>query len=98
MELKGECKTNWQIICEIATAMGCEMSHKNTEDHNGTPYLYEGNKFSTPNDKGQLFACNWRPPKEPPVEEYPLRLSTVGEIGHYSAIGECCRNMSFKYQ
>jgi formate dehydrogenase major subunit len=55
-----------------------------TEKHNGTPYLYEGNKFTTPSGKGQLFACEWRAPGELPDDEYPLSLSTVREVGHYS--------------
>ncbi len=118
VEPKGEAKPDWQIICEIATAMGYPMSYKNTEeiwdemrslcpsfagasykhieelgsiqwtcpteDHPGTPYLYEGNKFSTPSGKGKLFAAEWRAPGELPDEEYPLSLSTVREVGHYS--------------
>jgi formate dehydrogenase major subunit len=58
-------------------------------DHPGTPYLYAGNKFDTPSGKGFLFASEWRPPLERPDEEYPLVLSTVREVGHYS-----CRTMT----
>jgi formate dehydrogenase major subunit len=32
-----------------------------------------------------LFATEWRPPLEQPDDEYPLVLSTVREVGHYSA-------------
>lgn len=56
-----------------------------TEDHPGTPYLYAGNKFSRPGGKGLLFAAEWRPPLEQPDSDYPLILSTVREVGHYSA-------------
>ena len=118
IEPKGDVKPDWQIICEVATAMGYPMSYKNTEEiwdemrslcpsfagasykkldelgsiqwpcpteeHTGTPYLYEGNEFTTPSGKGQLFASEWRPPMELPDEEYPLSLSTVREVGHYS--------------
>ena len=56
-----------------------------SEDHPGTPYLYKDNKFNTPNGKGRLFAAEWRPPLEQPDSEYPLVLSTVREVGHYSA-------------
>jgi len=56
-----------------------------TLDHPGTPYLYAGNKFATPSGKGQLFAAEWRPPLETTDEEYPLVLSTVREVGHYSS-------------
>lgn len=118
VEPKGDVKPDWQIICEVATAMGYPMSYNNTEEiwdemrslcpnfagasyemlekygsiqwpcptegHKGTPYLYEGNIFSTPSKKGILFAADWRPPKELEDEEYPLSLSTVREVGHYS--------------
>lgn len=52
--------------------------------HPGTPYLYKGFLFDTPNRKGKLFAAEWRSPKELPDAEYPLILSTVREVGHYS--------------
>lgn len=55
-----------------------------TEDHPGTTYLYKNNQFDTPSRKGILFACEWRPPQEQPDAEYPLVLSTVREVGHYS--------------
>ncbi|MBW6411542.1 formate dehydrogenase subunit alpha [Clostridium weizhouense] len=118
VEPKGNVKTDWEIICDIATAMGYEMSYKNTEEiwdemrslcpdfagasykkldelggvqwpcpneqHKGTKYLYSGNKFSTDNGKGKLFACEWRQPMEVPDKDYPLSLSTVREVGHYS--------------
>ena len=55
-----------------------------TEDHQGTSYLYKDNKFNTPSGKGNLFAAEWRPPMELTDDEYPLCLSTVREVGHYS--------------
>lgn len=118
VEPKGDVKTDWEIICEVSTAMGYPMKYENTkeiwdemrglcpkfagasyekmeeqgmvrwpcptEDHLGTQFLYEGNKFSTENEKGRLFACEWRPPMEKIDDEYPLVLSTVREVGHYS--------------
>lgn len=60
-----------------------------TEDHPGTPFLFEGNKFSTPSGKGQFIAAEWRAPLEQPDAQYPLVLSTVREVGHYS-----CRSMT----
>lgn len=114
----GEAKPDWEIICEIGTAMGYPMHYNNTkeiwdemislsprfagatyermeklggiiwpcpsEDHPGTPYLYENNIFSTPSQKGILFATEWRPTQESPDNEYPLSLCTVREVGHYS--------------
>lgn len=52
--------------------------------HKGTPYLYEGNKFTTPTGKAQLVSAEWRAPGEKLDKEYPLVLSTVREVGHYS--------------
>ncbi|WP_447873359.1 formate dehydrogenase subunit alpha [Serratia fonticola] len=60
-----------------------------TLDSQGTPYLYQGNQFTTPSGKGQLFATAWRAPAETPDENYPLVLCTVREVGHYS-----CRSMT----
>lgn len=59
------------------------------EAHPGTPYLYEGNRFSRPSGKGLLFACDWQPPAEATDEAWPLVLCTVREVGHYS-----CRSMT----
>ena len=55
----------------------------------GMSYLFEGNQFSTDNGKGHLFATEWRAPLEQPCSDYPLVLSTVREVGHYS-----CRSMT----
>ncbi|SHF22522.1 formate dehydrogenase alpha subunit [Vibrio gazogenes DSM 21264] len=60
-----------------------------TEDHPGTSFLFEGNKFATPSGKGKFIGAPWRPPLEQTDAEYPLVLSTVREIGHYS-----CRSMT----
>ncbi|WP_333499636.1 formate dehydrogenase subunit alpha [Kluyvera sp. CHPC 1.2972] len=60
-----------------------------TLDHPGTPYLYEGNQFATPDGKGHLFAAPWRAPAETPDADFPLVLCTVREVGHYS-----CRSMT----
>lgn len=54
------------------------------KEDKGTMYLYEGEKFSTQNGKGNLFATKWRPPMELEDEEYPFSLCTVREVGHYS--------------
>lgn len=65
-------------------------------DDKGTKYLYKGEKFSTPNGKGNLFAAKWRPPFELEDEEYPLSLCTVREVGHYSVrtMSGNCRMLS----
>lgn len=56
-----------------------------TVEHPGTSYLFKGNVFQTPSMKGNFFAAEWRPPVEQPDAEYPLVLSTVREVGHYSS-------------
>lgn len=60
-----------------------------TLDHPGTPDLFLGGKFTTPSGKAQLLSCDWVPPTEPVDDEYPLVLTTVREVGHYS-----CRSMT----
>lgn len=54
----------------------------------GTSFLYDG-KFDRPNGLGQFFTCDWAPPIDKVTEEYPMVLSTVREVGHYS-----CRSMT----
>lgn len=120
IEPTGDLKTDWQIICEVSTAMGYPMSYENTEEiwnevidlcpsfkgatyekieklngvqwpcrdkdiaDKGTPYLHKDGKFARPNGKGLFFGTDWRSPKELENEEYPMSLSTVREVGHYS--------------
>lgn len=55
----------------------------------GTQYLYKNQIFDRPNGKAEFFACDWEPPMEETSEEFPLVLSTVREVGHYS-----CRSMT----
>ena len=59
------------------------------EHDQGTQYLYKGQIFDRPNGKAEFFACDWEPPMEETSEEFPLVLSTVREVGHYS-----CRSMT----
>lgn len=125
IEPQGDVKIDWQIISEMATAMGYPMHYNNTkeiwdelrhlcplytgatyekmeglgyvpwpcpsEDHPGTPWLYENNFFPRKggNGKGLLVTAEWLPPKEKIDTKYPYVLSTVREVGHYS-----CRSMT----
>lgn len=57
---------------------------KNMEDK-GTPYLHKDGNFANPDGKGKFFCADWRPPKELENDEYPMVLSTVREVGHYSS-------------
>lgn len=54
----------------------------------GTSYLFK-EKFSTPNGLAQFFTCDWVAPIDKLTDEYPMVLSTVREVGHYS-----CRSMT----
>ena len=84
-ELRALCPTYAGVTYERLEQLGTIQWPCPTEDHPGTPYLYKDNKFNTPSGKGRLFATEWRPPLEQPDKEYPLVLSTVREVGHYSA-------------
>jgi formate dehydrogenase (hydrogenase) len=84
-EMRALCPVFAGVTYERLEKLGTLQWPCPTEDHPGTPYLYAGNKFNTPSGKGQLFASEWRPPLEQPDQEYPLILSTVREVGHYSA-------------
>ena len=112
-------KTDWEILCLIATAMGYPMHYNNTEEiwnemislapkytgatyekleanygiqwpcysadpeDKGTQYLHKDAVFNKPDGKGRFF-FPFTPVKEKETAEYPLSLSTVREVGHYS--------------
>ena len=46
-------------------------------------------QFDTPNGLAQFFTCDWVAPIDKLTDEYPMVLSTVREVGHYS-----CRSMT----
>lgn len=60
-----------------------------TLEHPGTPDLFLGGQFSTPDRRARLIAHDFVYPTELPDEKYPLVLCTVREVGHYS-----CRSMT----
>ena len=60
-----------------------------TLEGNGTPTLYLGGTFNTPDKRARLMAHDFIEPTEVPDEKYPLVLCTVREVGHYS-----CRSMT----
>lgn len=83
-ELRGLCPLYAGASYEKLDELGCVQWPCQTEADPGTQYLYEGNIFTRPGQKGLLFAATYRNPKEKPDTEYPLVLSTVREVGHYS--------------
>ena len=60
-----------------------------TIEHPGSPDMFPGGQFTTPDHRANLMAHDWEPPTELPDERYPLVLCTVREVGHYS-----CRSMT----
>ena len=50
----------------------------------GTPYLHKGGKFAHPDGKGVFIGVEYQEVYEQEENEYPLSLSTVREVGHYS--------------
>ena len=84
-EMRALCPSFAGVSYERLEKLGTLQWPCPAEDHPGTPYLYKDNQFNTPSCKGQLFAAEWRPPFEQPDGEYPFVLSTVREVGHYSA-------------
>ncbi|MDR3410331.1 MAG: formate dehydrogenase subunit alpha [Formivibrio sp.] len=88
-ELRGLCHLFAGATYEKMAGLGYVAWPCPSEDHPGTPWLYEGNKFDTDSGKALLFAAEWRAPLEKIDAEYPLGLCTVREVGHYS-----CRSMT----
>ena len=88
-ELRGLCHLYTGATYEKMAGLGYVPWPCPSEDHPGTPWLYEGYKFDTASGKALLFAAEWRPPLEKVDADYPLGLCTVREVGHYS-----CRSMT----
>ncbi|MFZ1872080.1 MAG: formate dehydrogenase subunit alpha [Chania sp.] len=88
-ELRQLCPNFYGATYEKMAGLGYVAWPCPSEDHPGTPYLYKGNKFSTPTGKGYLCSAEWIPPHEKTDKAYPLALCTVREVGHYS-----CRSMT----
>lgn len=54
----------------------------------GTSWLF-AESFDTPNGLAQFYTCDWSAPIDTLSAAYPMVLSTVREVGHYS-----CRSMT----
>lgn len=67
-----------------------------SDEDKGSMFLHKDGNFSTDNNRGKLFATEWRPPYEIEDDEYPFSLSTVREVGHYSVrtMTGNCRTLS----
>ena len=67
-----------------------------TEDHPGTPRLYE-EKFGFPDGKARAHPITYLPPAEEPDDEYPLVLTTGRVIYHYLS-GNQTRRTPFLFE
>lgn len=54
-----------------------------TEDHPGTPRLYEGGRFLHADGKAHFQVTEWRPGGDPLDDEYPVLLTTGRTVNHY---------------
>ena len=54
-----------------------------SEDHPGTPRLYEGGKFGHPDGKAHFHPIEWRPAAEEPDDEFPIILTTGRVVAHF---------------
>jgi assimilatory nitrate reductase catalytic subunit len=54
-----------------------------SEDHPGTPRLFEGGKFAHPDGRARFHAVEYRPPAEEVDDEYPIILTTGRVVSHF---------------
>jgi assimilatory nitrate reductase catalytic subunit len=54
-----------------------------TEDHPGTPRLFEGGRFYHPDGKAHFQVTDWRPAGDPVDADYPILLTTGRVVSHY---------------
>lgn len=54
-----------------------------TEDHPGTPRLFEGGRFMHPDGKAKFYPTPWRPAMEVVDADYPVWLTTGRVVFHY---------------
>ena len=80
---KGGIADYYGITYEKVEATGGVFWPCPTLDHPGTPRLFEGGRFYHPDGKARFNAVEWRPPAEPPDDEFPLRLTTGRTVAHF---------------
>ena len=54
-----------------------------TEDHPGTPRLFEGDRFFHPDGKARFVPTVWRPSGDPVDDDFRRYLTTGRVVGHY---------------
>lgn len=88
-EVRSLCPNFYGATYEKMDGVGYAQWPIPTEEGNGTPTMYLGGKFNTPDHKAILMAHEFIKPTEMPDDDFPLVLCTVREVGHYS-----CRSMT----
>ncbi|MBS1794244.1 MAG: nitrate reductase [Acidobacteria bacterium] len=68
-----------------------------TEEHTGTPRLFEDGKFYHPDKKARFHAIEYNPPAEVPDDEFPLALTT-GRVVYQYLSGNQTRRIGFLVQ
>jgi assimilatory nitrate reductase catalytic subunit len=68
-----------------------------TEDHPGTPRLFEDKKFFHPDKRAKFHAVEYNPPAEVPDAEFPLALTT-GRVVYQYLSGNQTRRIGFLVQ
>jgi assimilatory nitrate reductase catalytic subunit len=79
---KGAASDYWGITYEKIDAQNGVFWPCPSEDHPGTPRLYE-QRFGFPDGKARFHPIMYIPPAEEPDAEYPLVLTTGRVIYHY---------------
>lgn len=54
-----------------------------SEDHPGTPRLFEDGRFNFPDGRARFNPVEWREPTEPGDAEFPMRLTTGRTVAHF---------------
>lgn len=88
-EVRELCPSFYGATYEKMEGVGHAQWPITTLEDPGTPDMFPGGQFTTPDKRANLMAHDWEPPTELPDEQYPLVLCTVREVGHYS-----CRSMT----
>ena len=65
-----------------------------TEEHTGTPRMFEGGKFYHPDGRAKFHAIEYKGPAEVPDDEYPLALTT-GRVVYQYLSGNQTRRVKF---
>ena len=90
---KGATSDYWGITYEKIDEQNGVFWPCPSEDHPGTPRLYE-ERFGFPDGRARFHPIPYIPPAEEPDEEYPLVLTTGRVIYHYLS-GNQTRRVSF---